>query len=422
MKKIVFGLVALVWLLGVYPANADDRLDELVAQALAHNPEITASDARWQMLRGRVQAAGALDDPKLTIGVRSLPVGDPVDFRRDPMTQKVIGISQMIPYRGKRGARADEARNDAEAARWQTEERKLELAQIVRETAYRLYAVDKSFELTQQNLVLLDDLIALAETRYTVGQGSMQEVLRAEVQRSKMQDKLVVLKQQQRSLQALLNELTVRPQSTQTDGVVAEPVLVPVSADIDSLTQKAFAARPLLRSLAAEHQARQSSRRLAELDFYPDATLSFEYQQRDTLTSGMTGVGGDDLYSVMLSFNLPLQRDKRRAVQQAATSQSAMVAAQLQQAKNSIERGIAQSLAELDQAFEQTILYREAIIPQGEQALEASVAAYQVGKLDFSLLLKQQMDLFDDRITYHTLIADYHMTRAQLRTLVGGEL
>mgnify|MGYP001041342045 CR=1 FL=1 len=421
MKKIAFGLVALVWSLGVYPADADDRLDELVIQALERHPGITASDARWQMLRGRARAAGALDDPKLTIGVRSLPVGDPVDFRRDPMTQKVIGISQMIPYRGKRGARADEARNEAEAARWLTEERKLELAQMVRETVYRLYAVDKSSELTQQNLVLLDDLIALAETRYTVGQGSMQEVLQAEVQRSKMQDKLVVLKQQQRSLQALLNELTVRPQSTQTD-VVEKPVLVPVSADVDDLVQRAFAARPLLHSLAAEYQARQSSRRLSELDFYPDATLSFEYQQRDTLTSGMAGVGGDDLYSVMLSFNLPLQRDKRRAVQQAATSQSAMVAAQLQQAKNSIERGIAQSLAELDQAFEQANLYREAIIPQGEQALEASVAAYQVGKLDFSLLLKQQMDLFDDRITYHTLIADYHMTRAQLRTLVGGEL
>lgn len=421
MKVLFITLVAIVWMLGSASAHAENVLEELVGQALERHPQITAAAARWQGLQQRVEAAGALDDPRLTLGVRSLPVGDPLDFRQDPMTQKVVGISQLIPYRGKLGARADQARHEAEAARWLIEERKLELAQMVRETGYRIYAVAKSIELTRQNLVLLDDLIALAETRYAVGEGSMQEALEAQVRRSGMQNRLVEFKQQQRSLQALMNELTVNRQGTPIFTVDLEPPVTDLG-ESDDLTARALAVRPLLHSLAAEHQARLSSRRLAELDYYPDTTLNVEYQQRDTLNSGMTGVGGNDLYSLMLSFNLPVQRDRRRAVEQERIAEGAQVAARLQQAKISIERGIVQSLAEVDQRVEQATLYREAIIPQAEQALEASVAAYQVGRLDFSQVLQQQLDLFDYRITYHRLVADYYITLARLRTLVGGEL
>jgi len=406
-----------MWLLIAHSAVAEENLEALVDLALEQNPEVEVSESRWRMLQQRADAAGAFDDPMLLIGVRSVPVNS-LDFRREPMTQKVIGISQKIPYRGKRGTRTAVAQSESEAARWLVAERKLELAQMVRETGWRIYAIDKNIELTQQTLQLLDDLIALAETRYAVGQGSMPAVLSAQVRRSKMQELLLRRQQQRKILQALLNELLNRPQATKI-AYFPEPELVPMTTDTEVLLQQALSERPLLHSLTAEHQASLASRRLAELDFYPDVTVSFEYAQRDRLDTGM---GGDDFFGLSLSFNLPVQRAKRRAVEHASASQSAMVTAQLQQLRNSIERGINQQLAELEQRFGQVELYRDAIVPQAEQSLEASIGAYQVDKIDFSMLLDEQMALFDYQREYYQLLADYQISLAQLRTLVGGGL
>lgn len=419
MGQILFGMVAVVWMLTLHSvAAAQENLEALVAQALEQNPAVGVTESRWQMLQHRAAAAGSFDDPLLMIAVRSLPVDDPLDFRSEPMTQKVIGISQKIPYPGKRGTRTAVAQSESEAARWLVAERKLELAQMVRETGYRIYAIDKSIELTQQTLRLLDDLILLAETRYGIGKGSIQTVFSAQVQHSKMQEVLLKRQQQRKILQALLNELLNRPLST-TVATFPEPKPNPITAMPEVLLQRALAERPLLHSLNAEHQASLSSRRLSELDYYPDVTLSLEYAQRDRLDTGM---GGDDFFGLSLSFNLPVQRARRRAAEHAAASQSAMITAQLHQVRNSIEGDINRRLAELEQRFGQIQLYRDAILPQAEQSVEASVAAFQVDKIDFSMLLDEQMALFDYQTGYYQLLADYQISLAQLRTLVGGDL
>lgn len=172
MRYVQVGFVALGLVLTLATAAvAEENLKHWVETALAANPEIGAADARWQMYRERITQAGALDDPMLMLGLQNAMVKDPLNFRRDPMTQKVIGISQMFPFWGKRATKAEQAEYEAEAQRWQLEERKLELTQMVKETAYRLYSIDHSLNLTRKNLQLLDDLIALAESRYSVGQG-----------------------------------------------------------------------------------------------------------------------------------------------------------------------------------------------------------------------------------------------------------
>lgn len=421
MGKILFGLLAVAWMLVVHSvavAVAEESLEALVAQALEQNPGIAVLESRWKMLQHRAASVGALDDPMLMIGVRSVPVNDPLDFRSQPMTQKVIGISQKIPYPGKRGTRTAVAQSESEAGRWLVAERKLELAQMVRETGYRIYAIDKSIELTQQTLQLLDDLIILAETRYSVGKGPILAVFSAQVQHSKMHEVLLKRQQQRKTLQALLNELLNRPQSTEV-ATFPEPKPKSITAAPEVLLQQALAERPLLHSLNAEYQASLSSRRQTKLDYYPDVTLSLEYAQRERLESGM---GGEDFFGMSLSFNLPFQRSRRRAAEHAAASQSAMVTAQLHQVRNSIEAGISRRLADLEQRFGQIQLYRDAVLPQAEQSLEASIAAYDVDKIDFSKLLDEQMALFEYQSDYYQLLADYQISRVQLQTLVGGEL
>ena len=86
------------------PATAD--LEQLVAEALANNPEIKASEERWQMTVNRAAQAGVLDDPMLMIKIQNGLIRDPFNFERDATTAKVIGLSQTVPVFGKRGPAA----------------------------------------------------------------------------------------------------------------------------------------------------------------------------------------------------------------------------------------------------------------------------------------------------------------------------
>ena len=130
------------------------------------------------------------------------------------MTQKVIGISQQLPFWGKRDLKGEVAAKEAESYQWQVEERKLELRRMVAETYYQIYFTDKSLEIVDKNIRILDDFITLAEIKYSVGQGAQQDVFKAQVERSKMLDMRITLEQQRKSLQASLNALLYRPADT----------------------------------------------------------------------------------------------------------------------------------------------------------------------------------------------------------------
>ena len=108
-------------------ASSSDSLDALVDQALAGNPEIKASEARWQAFTQRVKQAGVFEDPMLMLKVQNALVRDPLNFRRDVMTAKVIGVSQMLPFFGKRALERQGAERAAESERWNLEERRLEV-------------------------------------------------------------------------------------------------------------------------------------------------------------------------------------------------------------------------------------------------------------------------------------------------------
>src|ERR1039457_7472469 len=204
--KIICKLV-LILLLSFLPARAwsqdlklpDEMLASLVETAVANNPELKSSQYRWQMYKNRVIQAGSLDDPMLMLKIQNGIVSYPLNFHKDSMTQKVIGISQKLPFWGKRELKKEIAAKEAESYRWQVEERKLELIRMVKETYYQIYVTDKSLEIIDKNIRILDDFITIAETKYSVGQGAQQDVFKSQVERSKMLDMKITLEQERKS-------------------------------------------------------------------------------------------------------------------------------------------------------------------------------------------------------------------------------
>jgi outer membrane protein TolC len=409
---LVFVLLLTIMLPGAPRAAT---LDELVTEALAANPEIQASAARWQMFVHKARQAGSLDDPMVMLGIDNGLVRDPLNFDRDMTTSKVIGISQMVPFYGKRALLREAAGHEAEATRWEVEERKLELAAMVRESWYRLYLADRSLEIVDRTLATLDDLVRFTEAMYGVGQGRQADVLRAQVERAKMAEMQLTLRQQRRSLEAGLNALLLRPVATAVptiDGVelTAQPL------DAATLERLAEERRPLLRALAARIDKSKTERALADKEYYPDFTLSFEYMQRDRVMDDP----GYDMYNASVSFNLPVQRERRRAMVAESEAARRMAEQELAMSRNNVRRTIADLLAQLERDRAMAELYREALIPQATVAEASALASYRAGKGEFMQVLDSRMTLFNIERGYYQAVAEHEMELALLEAAVGA--
>lgn len=417
-------LLTLMVLMGWFPATLfaqnelpGENLTQLVATALAENPELKASEARWQIFSTRIEQARSFEDPMLMLKIQNGIVRAPLDFGREPMTSRVIGISQQLPFWGKRALKGEIAEKEAESYKWNLEERKLELVRMVKETYYQVYYIDRSLAIVNRSIRLLDDFITLADTRYAVGKGPQQDVFKARVERSRLLEASITLAQQRVSVAAALNELLARPAVTPV-GTIDDVALQPVLLNAEQLFAVAEENRPLLKSSRALIKKANAGLDLAKKEYFPDVAISLEYMQRDPVK----GSAGLDMYTLGLTFNLPLQRTRRQAAVAESNAEIRMASEELRGQENSIRTGIADLLARMERRRQLVELYRSGIIPQARQSLESAVIGYRVGTVDFLALLNSMVTLFSYEREYHDSLADYQVNRVRLEALVGKTL
>ena len=424
MKSYLVICAFLILPLGIVHADepeAVEQLSSLITTALTNNPELKSSQARWQMFASKAKQVSSLEDPMFMFKLQNMLAREPFVFNKDPQSARVIGISQQLPFWGKRAIKQEVADLEAESYKWAIEERKLELARMVKETYYQIWAVDKSIGIVAKNLMILADFVTIAESKYSVGQGVQQDIYKAGLEKSKMLDMQITLKQQRKSLEANLNYLLYRPGNTPV-GTVADFALPQLSLSAEQLNQTALETRPQIKSLASLTSKGQASHRLAQKEFYPDFNLSFEYMFKDAIATEMITDPGYNMFTLGVTFNLPFQQEKRHAMIAESTSETTMATEELHALKNSISYTINETLAQLERRRKLVELYKEGIIPQAEQSLESAVISYRVNKVDFLTLLDGRMSLFTYERELYESEAEYMMGMAKLEAAVGMEL
>lgn len=425
MPKIViaripsFTLTALFLMFSIFAwdGQASEELEHLVAQALANNPEILVSEERLQMTMEKARQAGTLEDPMLMLKIESGLLRDPFDFGQEPETAKVIGVSQALPFYGKRELQRAGADRDVLADEWRIKERRLEIRRLVKETWYRISFIDRSLEDLDKSIIAVSDLLHFSETMYEVGKALQQDVLKAQLERSKMEEMRVNLAQKRRFLTATLNTLVYRAVDTPVPPI-PPAVIVPQPAEQTELEQLAEAHRPALKALAALIEKSQLTRQLADKEIYPDFTLAFEYMQRQSTADS----AGDDMYSAWVSFNLPVQHQRRLAMIAEAGAENRMLLHELNVLRNQIRLAVAETLSALERNRRLATLYEQGILDQAASVLETTIASYRADKTDFMKVLDSQMALFNLEREYHEAVAEYQMQLAVLEGLVGTEL
>jgi len=398
-------------------AQGPESLEVLVALAVANNPEVKASAERWQATVERARQAGALEDPMMMLRIQNALIRDPLNFRRETMTAKVIGISQKLPFYGKRDLMREEAGFEAEAERWVVAERRIELKRMVKEAWFQIYLIDRSLETVASTVTLLDDLTRLAESMYGVGKTGQQEIFQAQLERSKMEEMRIGLAQKRRSLAATLNSLAYRPAETPVP-VIAKITLPPVALSATELESLALAHRPALKTLQARIDKTEASSKLAEKEILPDVTVSLEYMQREPAMD----TPGDDMYGAQLSFNLPIQHDRRHAKIAETQAEKRMAIQELAVLHNKIQLAISDGLAQLERSRKLTRLYDQGILAQANSAVESAMAAYRANKIKISEVMASRIALFNFEREYHGAVADHQMQLAVLEGVVGTPL
>lgn len=418
MMKIFPVALVLVTALLLSTAWADGKppsLDAFLVEADRNNPELKAARDQAEMIGHRVDQAVSLDDPMLGFGIINIPI-DTLDAKSAPMSGGSLTLSQKFPFPGKLAARGDMAR---EKTRWYQkayEDARLKLRQQVKDAWYRLYYHRQAIILTEQNIDLLDNFIRLTETRYKVGKGLQQNVLKAQLERSKLFDRLLTLQQQEETTLAELNRLVGRD----TFSPLAQQPAVElhhVEYVLTELQVQAQQKRPLFeayQSLIAKFEAQS---RLADLDYKPDFNVWAGYRLRDDALAD----GGSDFISTGVTINLPVRLSRRRAAVAEADSGQRMAHQRYNDFRLQVDLSIHQSLARMLESAKLTGLYKTGIIPQADQTFQATLAAYQVDKVDFLDLLDSLLTLYRYEIDYYRALTDHERGMAQLSFAAGLE-
>jgi cobalt-zinc-cadmium efflux system outer membrane protein len=168
-------------------AAATPALASLVAEALQNNPELRGAAKEAEAAGQRVRPAGALDDPMLEAGVLNAPI-QPLRLNREDMTMKMLGLSQKLPFPGKRALREQVAAKDAETLGYGVRETTNRVARDVKLAYFDLALTEETIKQLQSNRQILEQFLRIAEGRYAVGQATQAEVLKAQTQLSRMSE------------------------------------------------------------------------------------------------------------------------------------------------------------------------------------------------------------------------------------------
>lgn len=430
------------------PDVASRSLDSMIARAVSVSPLVRAAESRIDAARARIGPTSALPDPMLMLGLINQPLGRmptpagdamPVRTGPDEMTMRMVGVTQTLPFPGKRSLARRGAELDVDVSRATLEMVRRQVVHDVRAAWYEIAFVDEALLIADRNHDVLAGLIHLAESRYAVGAAGQQDMLRARVEATRLGETASALAEQRGAAVSRLNVLLDQPTTTEPPRVTVPEAIahaaVQTSADAIRFTSMSLGARvadsPLRPLAELQDAAVRSSPELREQDALlaaqgarlelarkaslPDVDLSLQYGQR----SG----GLPDMITAIVSFPLPVFRARKQDQQVIeTTAQLSALTADRAARANMVRTDVARLVSEIERERTRLALAVKAILPQGRAALASAVSGYQVGKAEFVTVLENQATVFSYETDYFRALSDFATLVAELERVVGEEV
>lgn len=396
---------------GRVPAGPSDTLRVAAAVSVAReaNPMLRAARLQADAAAERVPQAGALPDPELSFGLMNRMVGS-LGSTLDPMTMNQVQLTQELPWPGKLGFAQQRAERLARADQLDAEDAELMLVARVKSVYYDLAYMDRALALMGASRDLLRDLVQVSQTMYAVGTGLQQDVLQAQVGVARMTEEITAMAQERIAMAGRLNALLGRD-ATVPIGELELPAPADSLPSVDSLMALADAQRPRLQAARERARAAEAGYRAVRRELFPDVMVGMSYGQRARF---------DDMASLMAGFRLPLWAGRRQLpMRREMQAMQAMAEAEARDLANETFAQLVEMRAEAEKSLNLARLYATSIVPQARASVDAALAAYRVGRVNYMSLVENQMTVNRYQTEGVRLVAAYHKAAAEIAALVG---
>ena len=418
MKVALYWTAALV-MVSSLPAYSQEMagmptpLATLISEAQSSNTQISAADHAWRAATHVAQQVTTLPDPQFT--VQSFSVGSPkpfAGFSNSDFAYIGFGASQELPYAGKLRLKGEVANREADIQQTQADLLRSSITDQVKALYLRLAYLDATLSILGRNDAVLKPMIETGLSRYSLGQGSQAEVLKAQIEHTKILREVTMHHQEMGQLQAGLKELLHRSQSS--PDIIPEPLsLTPLQRTAEELQNLVLSHNPAVSVDAAGVHKQDAQLKSAQREGKPDFNVGYMFQQ--------TGGGYRDYYMLTVSMRLPRRKRVEAGVAEAAES--------LEKSKQELDSQVQQQLAEVQKQYiavtntaELLAEYQDGLLPQARAAFQAEQTTYQSGKQAFAPVLASLLDVLTFEHDYQQALLDHETALARLETLTGAQL
>lgn len=391
--------------------EAEINLDNLVQELFRSNPDLAAAKKRLEASQTRPFQEGSLPDPKISMGW--LSNGNPLPgagLGVEPTSNIGFQLSQGFPYPGKRSLKSTIARKEAESTAMELQTFERFLVKQLKTAFYELAYVYNTIDLLVRNREVLQRLAKVADSRYTLGRGIQQDLIKAQLELTLLEKKLIAEEQKKVSLKAQINTLLNRSPNTPL-GHPQELQELPSLGKFEALESHAEQFSPKLKSQRAVIDSKQFGVQLAQREYYPDFDI----------IGGYYNMGGlKDMWEFKVQMNIPIYfwRKQRLGLEE---SSYRLVEAQktYRAAEQELAYRVRDQFLAAQTASSMLDLYKQRLIPQARLAMESSLTSYESGAVDFLTVLSNFSSILENEKDYYEQRTEYLKAMANLEEAVA---
>jgi cobalt-zinc-cadmium efflux system outer membrane protein len=415
MKTLQASFLVIFVGLKLSAADLPTPLSALLDEATRNNPDILAARRGWQAATQVPSQVATPPDPQVT--VQHVSVGSPrpfAGFTNSDFAYIGFGISQDLPYPGKLRLKGEAAQQDAAVGREKVEAVRRSVLQQVKDTYFQIAYVQQTLEVLDRNGKLLEQIEKIADGRYRVGEGSQQDVLKAQLERTKLLREIAHHHELMDTQRAQLIKLLNRPPGSPE--ISAEPLVeTPLRYTSDELLEKVRTENPEVASQQEMVKKQSLQIEIARKDRYPDFSVQYMWQH--------TGEQSRDYYMLSFSARIPIYRRRK------LNPEMNQAVEELNRSRREYESQVQSSYFDVrnqyiaaDTASQMLKIYREGLIPQALATYQAGLASYQTGTLDFESLFSTFMDVLNFDGEYWKTLMEHETALARIEQITGVPL
>jgi outer membrane protein TolC len=387
-------------------------LDDLIKEAKATNPQLRAARNQISAAKAKINQATAWEPPQVGIEFFQTPTSSfPNPVKNGQETDYFA--QQMFPFPGKLSAMGRSAKL---ASRMTEEDYKAlenKIIENLKSTYYELYFAQRKIQINAENQDLMRQFVDIASKQYEVGMVGQADVLRAQTELSMLLNDGINIQRDKKVTEAMLNTILGRPTDGEL-GYVSEIDLVFPLPTFAQLSQLTLENRPELKSMGYGIEMNKAELSLAKREYFPDLMVRLMYKDMK--------MGDDNFWAAMFGVNVPLAFWSGRKYT-SKVSESRFNVRRAEEEFNSMRNmmlfEVQDALVRVQTSHNIHLLYKNTVIPQAEQTLQSTIAAYQTGKTEFLMLIDAYRTLLSSRLDYYMAVMNYLSSKAELEKAVG---